>query len=332
MKIAITGAAGFIAFHVARALLADGHAVSGMDSFTGHDPDLARQRLALLLEHPEFEFVQLDLSEAADLQDWLTRTAPDVVLHLAAEAGARTSFADPGAYVRANMIGTLHLLEACRVVAPAHLLIASSSSVYGANELPPSAETDRTDFPVSFYAATKSSAESMSHAYSHAFDIPTTCLRLFTVYGPWGRPDMALFTFVRLILEGEPIELYGDGQLMRDFTYVADVVDAVLALIPLTPAPGQAHPASDSLSPVAPWRTVNVAGSQPVLVTELVSAVEASLGTVAEKVLLPRQQGDVVDTHADVGLLTALTGLKLQTPVGEGVAAFVEWHRAHYRV
>jgi UDP-glucuronate 4-epimerase len=332
VKVAITGAAGFIAFHVARALLAAGHAVSGMDAFVGHDPDLARQRLALLLEHPEFDFVELDLVEAADLAGWLARTAPDVVIHLAAEAGARTSFADPGAYVRANLIGTLNLLEACRVAAPAHLLVASSSSVYGANGHPPSVESDRTDFPVSFYAATKSGVESMSHAYAHAFGIPTTCLRLFTVYGPWGRPDMALSTFVRLILEGEPIEVYGGGQLMRDFTYVGDVVDAVLALIPLAPAPGQVHPSSDSLSPVAPWRTVNVAGSQPVLVTELVAAVEASLGTVAETTFLPRQQGDVVDTHADVTLLTSLTGLKPQTTVSEGVAAFVAWYRAHYRV
>jgi UDP-glucuronate 4-epimerase len=332
VKVAITGAAGFIAFHVTRALLEAGHAVSGMDSFVGHDPGLARQRLALLLEHPDFAFVQLDLVEPADVHGWLSRTAPDVVLHLAAEAGARTSFADPGAHVRANVIGTLNLLEACRHMVPAHLLIASSSSVYGANERPPSVESDRTDFPVSFYAATKSGVESMSHAYAHAFRIPTTCLRLFTVYGPWGRPDMALFTFVRLILDGEPIEVYGAGQLMRDLTYVADVVDAVLALIPLAPARGQVHPSSDSLSPVAPWRTVNVAGSRPVLVTELVAAVEAALGTVAEKTLLPRQQGDVVDTHADVTLLTSLTGLKLQTTVDEGVAAFVEWYRTHYRV
>lgn len=331
MKVAITGAAGFIAFHVARELLEAGHEVSGMDSFVGHDPGLARQRLALLLDQPEFEFVELDLIEAAALQDWLTRTAPDVVLHLAGEAGARASFTDPDAYACANIIGTLNLLEACRRVSPTHLLIASSSSVYGANELSPSAETDRTDFPVSLYAATKSSVESMSHAYSHAFGLPTTCLRFFTVYGPWGRPDMALFTFVRSILAGESIELYGHGQLMRDFTYVDDVVEAVLELIPLAPAPGQVHPLSDSLSPVAPWRTVNVAGSHPVLVRELVEAVELSLGTVAEKTLLPRQQGDVVDTHADASLLTLLTGLKLQTTIDEGVAAFVAWYREHYR-
>jgi UDP-glucuronate 4-epimerase len=332
VKVAITGAAGFIAFHVARRLLTAGHTVSGMDAFVGHDPGLARQRLDLLLEHPAFGFDELDLADATGLHDWLAGTGAEVVLHLAAEAGARTSFADPGAYVRANLVGTLHLLEACRLVRPAHLLIASSSSVYGANEHPPSVESDRTDFPVSFYAATKSGAESMSHAYAQAFGIPTTCLRLFTVYGPWGRPDMALSTFVRRILDGEPVELYGAGQLMRDFTYVADVVDAVLALVPLAPAPGQVHPAIDSLSPVAPWRTVNVAGAQPVLVTELVAAVEASLGVVAETVVRPRQQGDVVDTHADVTLLTSLTGLKLQTTVSEGVAAFVQWHREHYRV
>ena len=331
MKVAITGAAGFIAFHVARGLLDAGHEVSGMDSFVGFDPDLARQRLALLLDHPEFEFMELDLTEAAELQDWLTLTAPDVVIHLAGEVGARTSFTDPDAYLRANIIGTLNLLEACRRASPAHLLIASSSSVYGANELAPSAETDRTDFPVSLYAATKSSVESMSHAYSHAFGIPTTCLRFFTVYGPWGRPDMALFTFVRSVLAGEPIDVYGRGQLMRDFTYVGDVVEAVLELIPLAPAPGQVHPLSDSLSPVAPWRTLNVAGSHPVLVSELIEAVEVSLGVVAEKTLLPKQQGDVVDTHADASLLMLLTGLKLQTTVSEGVAAFVEWYRAHYR-
>jgi UDP-glucuronate 4-epimerase len=331
VKVAITGAAGFIAFHVSRALLEAGHAVSGMDSFVGYDPGLARERLGRLLDQPGFEFVELDLGDAAALADWMTRAAPDVVLHFAGEAGARTSFADPDAYVRTNILGTHNLLEACRVVSPAHLLIASSSSVYGANELSPSVESDRTDFPVSFYAATKSSAESMSHAYSHAFGIPTTCLRFFTVYGPWGRPDMALFTFVRLILAGEPIDVYGAGQMMRDFTYVDDVVDAVMRLIPLAPEPGQVHPLSDSLSPVAPWRTVNIAGSQPVLVTELIDAVEESLGVVAAKTLLPRQQGDVVDTHADVSLLMLLTGLKLQTPVREGVAHFVEWYRGHYR-
>ena len=245
MKVAITGAAGFIAFHVARGLL-DGRA-RRCQAWT---PSSATTQVwrgndwLCCSTSPEFEFVELDLIEAAGLQDWLTRTAPDVVLHLAAEAGARTSFTDPDAYLRANIVGTLNLLEACRRVAPAHLLIASSSSVYGANEQPPSAETDRTDFPVSLYAATKSSVESMSHAYSHAFGIPTTCLRLFTVYGPWGRPDMALFTFVRPVLAGEPIEVYGGGELMRDFTYVADVVEAVLELIPLAPAPGRCTPRS----------------------------------------------------------------------------------------
>ena len=332
MKIAITGAAGFIAFHVARALLEAGHEVAGMDSFVGSDPGLARQRLALLVDEPEFQFVELDLTAAAELQDWLTRVAPDVVLHLAGEAGARISFSAPDDYVRNNIVGTLNVLEACRRVSPAHLLIASSSSVYGANDLSPSAESDRTDFPVSFYAATKSSAESMSHAYAQAFGIPTTCLRLFTVYGPWGRPDMALFTFVRSILAGAPIEVYGGGELVRDFTYVDDVAEAVLELIHLPPAPGQVHPLSDSLSPVAPWRTVNVAGSHPVLVNELIEAVEASLGTASSRTLLPRQQGDVVSTHADASLLTLLTGLKLQTTLGEGVGAFVEWYREHYQV
>ena len=331
MKVAITGAAGFIAFHVARALLDAGHTVAGMDSFVGADPVLARQRAAVLLEHPAYDLVELDLTDAPGVQAWLADAAPDVVLHLAAEAGARTSFEDPDAYLRANIVGTLNLLEACRRAAPEHLLIASSSSVYGANEPSPSTESDRTDFPVSFYAATKSSVESMSHAYAHAFGLPTTCLRLFTVYGPWGRPDMALFTFVRQVLAREPVQLYGAGQLTRDFTYVADVVEAVLALIPLAPAPGQVHPAADSLSPVAPWRTINVAGSRPVLVTELVTAIEVATGVVAEKVLLPQQQGDVVGTHADVDLLTQLTGTKLQTTVDEGVAAFVEWYRGHYR-
>lgn len=331
MKIAITGAAGFIAFHLARALLEAGHAVAGMDSFVGFDPALARERVAVLRGHPDFDFIELDLTEAAALHEWLTGAGPDVVLHLAGEAGARTSFAAPDTYLRSNILGTLNLLEACRSVSPAHLLIASSSSVYGASLLSPSVERDRTDFPVSFYAATKSSAESMSHAYSHAFGIPTTCLRFFTVYGPWGRPDMALFTFVRRMLAGDPIEVYGAGELMRDFTYVADVVDAVLALIPLAPASGQVNAWADSLSPVAPWRTVNVAGSRPVLVLELIEAIETSLGLVATKTMLPRQQGDVVDTHADVSLLAELTGLKLETTVRAGVAAFVEWYSEHYR-
>lgn len=332
MKIAITGAGGFIAFHVAHALIDAGHSVAGLDAFIGFDPELARERASLLQERPGFEFVELDLAEAEDVRRWLGSVAPDVVLHLAGEAGARASFVDPDAYVRANIVGTLNLLEACRVVSPDHLLIASSSSVYGANQATLSAERDRTDFPMSFYAATKSSVESMSHAYAQAFAVPTTCLRFFTVYGPWGRPDMALFTFVQRILAGQPIDVYGGGTLMRDFTYVADVVEAVLALIELPPALGQAHPSRDSLSPVAPWRTVNVAGSHPVQVIELIEAIEAALGTVATANLMPRQQGDVIDTHAEASLLMELTGLKLQTTIGEGVAAFVEWYRERYRV
>jgi UDP-glucuronate 4-epimerase len=325
VRILITGSAGFIGFHLARRLLAEGHEVTGLDGLTPYyDVRLKQQRHAILGEQARFRPVIGRLQDEAAVAVAF-REAPEVVVHLAAQAGVRYSLEAPFSYTDSNVTGTLAILEAARRGKPKHLLIASSSSVYGMAGKP-SRETDVTDRPVSLYAATKKATEVMSHSYAHLFGVPTTCLRFFTVYGPWGRPDMALFRFAEAITADKPISIYGEGRMRRDFTYVEDVVAAVERLIGAVPVMGEPV-AGDSLSPVAPWRVVNIAGGQPVELMRFVTAIETAMGREAKKELLPMQPGDVTETAAEVGLLRELVGEVPGTTVEDGVRAFVEWFR-----
>lgn len=331
MKVLVTGAAGFIGFHLCRRLLADGHHVLGFDGMTAYyDVALKRARLAQLRASNAFSFIEAMLEDKAALDEAGVGFDPDVIVHLAAQAGVRYSLEAPEAYVSANLVGTFNLLELAKAVQPAHLLIASTSSVYGGNPSMPFAEADRNDFPLSLYAATKKAGEAMSHAYAHLYNLPTTCFRFFTVYGPWGRPDMALFKFVEAIDQGKAIDVYGEGRMQRDFTFIDDLIEGIVRLMTVSPVLGQ--PAAlerglDSLSPVAPWRSVNIAGGQPVGLMDFIAAVEGAMGRVADKNLLPMQKGDVTETFADPALLSALTGYKPQTDVVTGVGAFVRWYR-----
>lgn len=335
MRVLITGSAGFIGFHAARRFLQEGHEVVGFDAFTEYyDPELKRRRNKLLAEYASFTLVEGELEDADLLVATVKTHRPELVIHLAAQAGVRYSIENPGAYISSNVQGTFNLLEALRYTKPKHFLFASTSSVYGGNPDFPFTETDRTAFPVSLYAATKSSCEALSHSYSHLYGIPTTCFRFFTVYGPWGRPDMALFKFVERIERGEAIDVYGNGQLSRDFTYIDDLVEGIKRLSASTPrkgVPGIDSREVDSVSPVAPWRVVNIAGGQPVPLMEFIEAVEGALGVEAKKNMLPMQMGDVVDTFANPELLVSLTGFKPTMPVEQGVRAFVDWYRDYQR-
>jgi len=331
MRLLITGSAGFIGFHLTRRLLADGHTVVGYDGMTPYyDVRLKQARLEILRAQPGFTPVTAMLEEAGALMRAADLAAPDVIVHLAAQAGVRYSLENPRAYIDANLIGSWNVLDVARAVRPKHLVAASTSSVYGANLRVPFAETDRADEPLSLYAATKKGMEAMAHAYAHLHRLPTTMLRFFTVYGPWGRPDMALFKFVDAITAGRPIEVYGHGKPQRDFTYIDDLTEAIVRLIAIVPdeanrvmRPG----VTDSLSLQAPFRVVNIAGGQPVVLDELIAAVEAALGRKAQRTLLPMQPGDVPVTHASPALLEALTGFKPGTTIAEGVQAFVAWYR-----
>ncbi len=329
----VTGSAGFIGYHLCRRLLADGWHVTGLDGMTAYyDVTLKEQRHQMLVQSPGFRAVE-GLVETPDLMAGLMEGA-EVVVHLAAQAGVRYSIDAPRSYVTANLIGTHEVLEAARHARPGHLLMASTSSVYGANKAMPYAETHPADHPMSFYAATKKAGEAMAHSYAHLYAIPTTMFRFFTVYGPWGRPDMALFKFVRAILGGEPIDIYNHGDMRRDFTYVDDLIEGIVRLIALPPA--QSVGGVDSLSPVAPWRVVNIGNGAPVGLMAFVEAVEAALGMTAQKNFLPMQPGDVPATWADAALIEALTGPQFgplpRTDIADGVRRFVDWYRNYYRV
>ncbi len=325
----VTGSAGFIGFHLCRRLLADGWAVTGLDGMTAYyDVTLKQRRHQMLMQSPGFRAVE-GLVETPDLVASLMENA-DAVIHLAAQAGVRYSIDAPRSYVTANLIGTHEVLEAARHARPAHLLMASTSSVYGANTAMPYAETHAADHPMSFYAATKKANEAMAHSYAHLYAIPTTMFRFFTVYGPWGRPDMALFKFVKAILAGEPIDIYNHGDMRRDFTYVDDLVEGISRLIDVPPATSAGT--IDSLSPVAPWRVVNIGNGAPVGLMDFVQAVETALGMPAQKRLLPMQPGDVPATWADASLIEALTGPLPRTDIRDGVRHFVDWYRSYYRV
>ena len=328
----VTGSAGFIGFHLCRRLLADGWTVTGLDAMTPYyDVRLKERRHAMLAQSEAFRPVIGLVEEPGRMAGLAEALQPDAIIHLAAQAGVRHSIDAPRDYVTANLQGTFEVLEAARGRVPGHLLIASTSSVYGANAAMPYAETDRADHQMSFYAATKKAGEGMAHSYAHLYGIPTTMFRFFTVYGPWGRPDMALFKFTRAILAGEPIEVYNHGEMQRDFTYVDDLIEGIMRLIGVVPG---AEPVgvSDSLSPVAPWRTVNIGNGAPVRLLDLVEAIEGALGQHATRRLMPMQPGDVPATWADATLIRDLVGPLPRTDITEGVRRFVAWYRDYYQV
>ena len=332
----VTGSAGFIGFHVCKQLLADGWRVVGIDALTDYyDVALKTRRHAMLLQNQRFQAVTERIEAEDLLQSLFEEHRPDAVIHLAAQAGVRYSIDNPESYVQANLIGTFRLLEAARAYPPAHMLLASTSSVYGANTVMPYAETAKADTQMSFYAATKKANESMAHSYAHLYDLPTTMFRFFTVYGPWGRPDMALFKFTKAILENTPIDIYNHGDMARDFTYVDDLVDGITRLIdtvPVRPKTADDIPEGDSLSPVAPWRIVNIGNSEPVQLLDFVAAIETAIGKPAIRNMMEMQPGDVPATWADANLLQRLTGYTPKTKVADGVAEFVAWYRDFYQV
>jgi UDP-glucuronate 4-epimerase len=332
MRVLITGTAGFIGYHLAARLLKDGHEILGLDALTPYyDVSLKLARQAILETDPRFSAQALRIEDMAAVERAAADFSPEIIVHLAAQAGVRHSLEDPRAYLESNVVGSFNVLEAARSIGVRHLLMASTSSVYGANDQTPFRETDRTAFPLSLYAATKGAGEQLAHSYSHLWGMPVTMFRFFTVYGPWGRPDMALFKFVQSMLRDEPIEVYNDGRLERDFTYVADLVEAIARLIDVPPILG-APVAGDSLSPVAPWRLVNIGAGAPVGLMAFIGEIERTLGRRARLNFMPMQPGDVLSTHADATLLKTLTGYRPATPLSVGVPAFCDWFRAYYQI
>ena len=334
MRILVTGAAGFIGFHLSRRLLDRGDTVVGLDNLNAYyDPSIKRARLALLEPHPAFSFVQASLEDAAAIERVFASGRFDAVVNLAAQAGVRYSIENPRAYVDANVVGFTNILEGARHHQAGHLVFASTSSIYGLHESMPFAETQNTDHPVSLYAATKKANEAMAHSYAHLFRLPCTGLRFFTVYGPWGRPDMALFKFTRGILAGEAIPVFNEGKMIRDFTYVDDIVEGVVRVVDRTAQPDPAWdpsaPRADTSS--APWRIFNIGNHERVELLRYIRAIEAATGREAKLQLLPMQPGDVAATEADTTSLERVTGFRPRTPVEEGVRRFVAWYREYFR-
>ncbi|WP_312978849.1 NAD-dependent epimerase [Atlantibacter sp.] len=335
MKFLVTGAAGFIGFHVSERLLAAGHQVIGIDNLNDYyDVNLKLARLDLLKKHSNFRFDKIDLADREAMAALFSAEQFQRVIHLAAQAGVRYSLENPHAYAEANLIGHLNVLEGCRHNKVEHLLYASSSSVYGLNRKMPFSTEDSVDHPVSLYAATKKANELMSHTYSHLYGLPTTGLRFFTVYGPWGRPDMALFKFTKAIIEGKSIDVYNHGQMRRDFTYIDDIAEAIVRLQDVIPDPDsewtveEGTPATSS----APYRVYNIGNSSPVALMDYISALEKALGKEAIKNMLPMQPGDVLATSADTQALYKVIGFKPHTSVEEGVQQFVDWYKNFYHV
>jgi UDP-glucuronate 4-epimerase len=333
-NVVVTGAAGFIGMHAAEALCRGGRRVLGIDNLNAYySPELKRDRLARLKALPNFEFAQADVADGAALNAAVGRFRPEAFIHLAAQAGVRHSLTHPEAYVQGNLVGFANVLEACRQHKVGHLVYASSSSVYGMNKAMPFSARDNVDHPMSLYAATKKANEVMAHCYSHLYALPTTGLRFFTVYGPWGRPDMALYKFTKAILAGETIELYNHGDMRRDFTYVDDVTDALVRLVDRPPA-GQPFDSSGpdpSMSP-APFRIYNVGNNKPEPLLRLVELLEQALGRRATRNLLPMQPGDVTETFADIEDLRREVGFEPKTPIEVGIPRFVEWYRMYHKV
>ncbi|MFO1227805.1 NAD-dependent epimerase [Roseateles sp.] len=335
MKVLVTGAAGFIGMHVSQILLGRGDQVVGIDNLNDYyDPQLKYDRLKRLEGKAGFEFIKLDVADRAGMAELFAKHRPDRVVHLAAQAGVRYSIENPHAYIDSNIVGFTNILEGCRHNGVQHLAYASSSSVYGGNTLMPFSEHHSVDHPISLYAATKKANELMAHTYSHLFNLPTTGLRFFTVYGPWGRPDMALFLFTKAIIEGRPINVFNHGKMIRDFTYIDDIAEGVVRVLDRVatgdPAydPVQADPARSS----APYRVFNIGNHAPIQLMSFIEAIEQSVGKEAIKNFMPMQDGDVPATHADVEELAQWTGFRPAMPVPEGISRFVKWYREYYKV
>lgn len=333
----VTGAAGFIGFHISKRLLEEGWRVVGLDCMSDYyDVSLKERRESMLLQNTSYRSVHEKVETANVLMDLFDEERPNVVIHLAAQAGVRYSIENPRAYLESNINGTFELLEAARAFPPEHMLLASTSSAYGANEQMPYRETVKADHQMSFYAATKKSTENMAHSYAHLFELPVTIFRFFTVYGPWGRPDMALFKFTKSILNDEPIDVYNHGDMSRDFTYIDDLVHGIRLLIDAVPedrnCPAENADIMDSKSRVAPFRVVNIGNSKPSKLLDFIGAIENSVGIKAVKNLMPMQAGDVPSTWADTTLLEDLTGYKPNMDIAFGVQNFVSWYRKYYDV
>lgn len=332
MKYLITGCNGFIGFNLCLKLLQAGHNIVGIDNMNAYyDKNLKHSRLHILEQYPHFRFIPLDITEREKVVALCTQEGFDRVIHLAAQAGVRYSLQNPFAYADSNLNGHLAILEGCRQAKIKHLVYASSSSVYGITDQTPFSTDMPTDHPVSLYAATKKANELMAHSYSHLYQLPTTGLRFFTVYGPWGRPDMALFKFTKAILAGEPIDVYNNGNLSRDFTFIDDIVEGIIRISDIIP---QADPENRSLSPAqssAPYRLYNIGNGQPVKLTDFIAALEKSLGKKAIKNFLPMQAGDVYTTWADTEDLFKVTGYRPQVSIEKGVQAFVDWYQSYYK-
>lgn len=329
----VTGAAGFIGFHISNRLLKHGWRVVGLDCLSEYyDVSLKICRESILLQNQSYRSVHEKVETPDVLKHVFQDEQPDLVIHLAAQAGVRYSIQNPRAYIESNIVGTFELLEAARNYPPKHMLLASTSSAYGASEHMPYRENDKADNQVSFYAATKKSTENMAHSYSHLFNLPITMFRFFTVYGPWGRPDMALFKFTKAIMSGEQIDVYNEGNMTRDFTYIDDLIKAIELLIDISPADEKKQTSyeNDSKSPVAPFRLVNIGRAKPEKLTDFIAELEKCLGIKASKNLLPLQSGDVLSTWADNDLLTKLTGFRPEFSIEEGIQEFVNWYKDYY--
>jgi UDP-glucuronate 4-epimerase len=329
----VTGSAGFIGFHVANRLLQEGRKVVGLDNMNEYyDVSLKRARLTQLAEHPGFRFVRADLADRASIEQLFVKETFDCVIHLAAQAGVRFSYTHPHAYIQSNVVGFTHVIEGCRETRVKHLVFASSSSVYGANQLMPSSTHHNVDHPLSIYAATKKADELMAHVYAHLYGLPTTGLRLFTVYGPWGRPDMVLFIFTKAILEDTPIDVYNFGKIRRDFTYIDDTVESVVRLVEKVPTPNPEWNGNDPdpATSLAPYRIYNVGAHSPAEIDDLITILEEKLGKKAKRHLLPLPPGDVQATFADVTDLEGDVGYRPRTPLKEGIGRFVDWYLDYY--